>query len=70
MPIISHTITSTEQPDGRISYILRLYDQDATEYMSSGLAPAGFNLSALVDARTAEWDVQLAESEFQSIVGL
>jgi hypothetical protein len=70
MPIVSNTIATTTQADGRISYVLRMYDQDGTEYLSTGLLPAGFDVNALVQARIAERDTQLAEDEFRATVGL
>ena len=70
MPIITHTITENIQADGRISYVLRMYDQDGTERLSTGLLPAGFDTAAFVATRIAEADVQLAEDEFRALVGL
>ena len=69
MPIITHTLTSNTQPDGRISYVLRMYDQDGTERMQVGLLPAGFDTSAFVANRIAEADIQLAEDEFRTLIG-
>ena len=46
-----------------------MYDQDAREYMISFFAPADFDVGALVQNRIAEQDVQLAESEFEQLVG-
>ena len=70
MPIISHTIEQNTQPDGRISYVLRMYDQDGTERLQVGLLPAGFDVQAFVTNRIADADVQLAEDEFRALVGL
>lgn len=69
MPIVSHTIQSSAQPDGSTQNILRLYDQDAREYMLAFPAPAGFDLNARVATAIAEMNVQLAEQEFEAIVG-
>lgn len=69
MPIITHTLTSNTQPDGRISYVLRMYDQDGTERMQVGLLPAGFDTAAFVQTRIAEADIQLAEDEFRTLIG-
>jgi hypothetical protein len=69
MPIVTHTVEQSVQADGRISYVLRLYDQDGTERLSTGLLPAGFDVAALVSARIAQADEQLAEDEFNSLVG-
>ena len=70
MPILTHTLQQNIQADGRISYVLRMYDQDGTERLSTGLLPAGFDTDAFVQTRIAEADVQLAEDEFRSTVGL
>jgi hypothetical protein len=70
MPIVSNSVESTTQADGSLSVIVRLFDQDAREYMQSFFAPAGFNVDAKVAAMTAQMDEQLAEDEFRQIVGL
>ena len=70
MPILTHNFTFTEQADGRMSYVLRMYDQDGTERMQTGLLPAGFDTAGFIQMRIAEADVQLAEDEFRSTVGL
>jgi hypothetical protein len=70
MPIVSSTTETNVQADGSLSVLVRLYDQDAREYMQQFFAPAGFNVAAKVAAMTAELDVQLAEDEFRALVGL
>lgn len=70
MPIVTHTLEQSIQADGRISYVLRMFDQDGTERLQAGLLPAGFDVAALVTQRIAEADVQLAEDEFRALVGL
>jgi hypothetical protein len=70
MPIVSHTLQSTVQANGAISYVLRMYDQDATEYTQAGFAPAGFDLQALVNLKIAQTDDALAEQEFNQLVGV
>jgi len=70
MPIVSNTVQSTTQADGSLSVVVRLYDQDAREYMSSFFAPEGFNVEGKVTTMTAEMDEQLATSEFENMVGL
>ena len=70
MPIVNHTFQSSTQVDGRISYVLRMYDQDGTERVLVGLLPAGFDTAAFVQNKIAEADVQLAEDEFRALVGL
>jgi hypothetical protein len=70
MPIVSHTLESSVQVDGSTSNVLRMYDQDAREYTQSFFAPAGFDLTAKVNATIAGMDEQLKQSEFEQIVGL
>jgi hypothetical protein len=70
MPIVSNSVESSTQADGSLSVVVRLFDQDAREYMSSFFAPPGFNVDAKVAAMTAQMDEQLAEDEFRQIVGL
>ncbi len=70
MPIVTHTIQSTVQANGSISYVLRMYDQDATEYTSAGFAPPGFDLDAFVQLKIAQTNESLAEQEFNALVGL
>ena len=70
MPIVSHNVQSTVQANGSISYVLRMYDQDATEYTQAGFAPANFDLQALVNLKIAERNEALAEQEFNQLLGL
>lgn len=70
MPIVSSTTETNVQADGSLSVLVRLYDQDAREYMQQFFAPAGFNVATKVAAMIAELDVQLAEDEFRALVGL
>ncbi len=70
MPIVSNTVQSTTQADGSLSVVVRFYDQDAREYTQQFFAPAGFNVTAKVQTMIAELNEQLAESEFNSLVGL
>lgn len=70
MPITNHVMQTSTQTDGRISYVLRMYDQDGSERMQVGLLPAGFDTSAFVMLKIAETDAQLAEDEFRALVGL
>lgn len=53
-----------------MSYVLRMYDQDGTERMLTGLLPAGHDVDGFVALKIAEADVQLAEDEFRALVGL
>jgi hypothetical protein len=63
-------VQTLTQADGSLSVIVRLYDQDAREYMRSLYAPAGFNVQGRVDSMVAELNEQLAAQEFEQIVGL
>jgi hypothetical protein len=69
MPIVSHTLDQTVQANGGTSNIVRLYDQDAREYMQSFFAPAGFDIDGRINMMIAEMDEQLAQSEFEAIIG-
>jgi hypothetical protein len=70
MPIVSHTLESSLQANGSSNVTVRMYDQDATEYMQGFNAPAGFNIAGKVSSMIVERDIQLAENEFQALVGL
>lgn len=70
VPIVTHTFHQSTQTDGRISYVLRMYDQDGNEMLKVGLLPAGFDTAAFVTQRIVEADVQLAEDEFRAMMGL
>lgn len=69
MPIVSHTLHTSTQADGSTQNVLRMYDQDAREYMVSFPAPAGFDLVARVALAIVDMDEQLAQAEFEQIVG-
>lgn len=69
MPIVSHTLTQSEQPDGRSYNVLRLYDQDGREFTQTYFAPAGFDHNAKVNSTIVEMDEQLAQDEFEALVG-
>ena len=70
MPIVQHTLTASTQADGSTSNVLRMYDQDGTEYTQVFYAPVGFNVQTKVDNTIVGLNEQLAESEFQALVGL
>lgn len=70
MPIVLHTIEQSVQADGGYNVTVRLYDQDSTEYTSGFRAPAGFDVTAKVQNMIVEMNEQLAQSEFESLVGL
>ena len=69
MPITNHNLEQSIQADCSTHNILRMFDQDARQYMISFFAPAGFDVGTLVQNRIAEQDVQLAEMEFEQIIG-
>jgi len=70
MPIVSHTHEFSTQANGSTSNVLRMYDQDAREYMVTFPAPADFDVSAKINNTIVEMDEQLALNEFQTLVGL
>lgn len=70
MPIVQHTIASTVQANGSTNNVLRMFDQDGTEYTQVFNAPEGFNIQAKIDNTIVGLNEQLAESEFQALVGL
>jgi len=69
MPITSHTVYESPQSDGSSHIVLRLYDQDGIEYMQTFWKPAGGDITAIVSGKISSMDVQLAEQEFESLVG-
>lgn len=69
MPIVSHTLEQTTQANGSTHNVVRLYDQDAREYMQSFFAPAGFDVQGRINMMIAEMDEQLAQAEFEALVG-
>lgn len=69
MPIVQNTFVQNVLPDGRISYVLRMYDQEGTERLVTGLLPADFDAAAFVQAKIIDADIQLAEDEFNTLVG-
>lgn len=69
MPIVSHTIESTTQADGSLSNVLRLYDQDGTEYLQQFPTPPGFDVPGLIVQKIAELNEQLAQDEVTLIFG-
>jgi hypothetical protein len=70
MPIVTNTFVQNTLPDSRISYVLRMYDQEGTERLVTGLLPAGFDTAAFIQAKIVDADIQLAEDEFNTLVGL
>lgn len=69
MPIVNHTVESTLQPNGSRNVTLRMYDQDAQQYMLAFSIVAGTDLDGLVSMHIAGLDVQLANAEFEALIG-
>ncbi len=69
MPIVQHTIESTTQANGSTNNVLRMYDQDGTEYTQVFNAPAGFNVQTKIDNTIVNTNEQLAEAEYQALLG-
>jgi hypothetical protein len=70
MPIVQQTVEVFPQANGGSNVIVRLYDQDATEYTTTFNAPAGFDVNSKVSLMITEQNEQLALNEFQALVGL
>ena len=70
MPIVQHTLTASTQADGSTSNVLRMYDQDGTEYTQVFYAPAGFNVQTKIDNTIVGLNEQLATAEFEALIGL
>jgi hypothetical protein len=69
MPITSHLKEESIQANGSKHVVLRMYDQDGREYMLSFFAAAGVDVDTIVTGRIAETDEQLAQAEFEALVG-
>lgn len=70
MPIVISNVEQSAQEDGGSNVTVRLYDQDGREYMTSFRAPAGFDIQSKVNIMIAEQNEQLAQLEFEALVGL
>ena len=70
MPIVQQDLQTSQQADGSSNVILRMWDQDATEYLQTFNAPAGFDIAGKVSLVVADLNEQLAVNEFQAVVGL
>lgn len=70
MPIVQHTIATTVQANGSTNNVLRMFDQDGTEYTQVFSAPEGFNLQTKIDNTIIGLNEQLAAAEFEGLVGL
>ena len=69
MPIVTNQVQQSPQNDGSSHVVLRLYDQDGREYMQSFWLASGVDLNTIVTNKIAAMDVQLAESEFEALIG-
>jgi hypothetical protein len=69
MPIVNTIIQPSSNADGSQNVVVRNYDQDGREYMYSFYAPAGFDIQTAVNNKTADLNVQLADSEFETLIG-
>ena len=69
MPIVTHTLEQTTQANGSTHNVVRLYDQDGQEYMTSFFAPSGFDVNTKIQNMYADMDEQLKIREFEALVG-
>ena len=69
MPIVSHTHEFSTQANGSTSNVVRMYDQDGAEYLVTFPAPAGFDIAAKITTMIGDLNQQLADAEFERIVG-
>lgn len=69
MPIVSHTTSITVNANGSQYVVVRYYDQDGREYMQSFHAPAEADADGIAVGRIPEMDEQLAQQEFEALVG-
>ena len=69
MPIVTTNTEVSTQANGSSQVIVRSYDQDGREYMYSFHAAAGLDINTIVANKTADLNVQLAQSEFEELVG-
>ena len=70
MPIVSHVLEQSTQANGGTHNVVRMYDGDGKEYMISFFAAVGVDVDTIISNRKAAMDEQLAQSEFEQIVGL
>lgn len=68
MAIVNHTLETSAQANGSTHNVLRMYDQDGIEHLTTFYAQSGVNPSSLVDAHIATANAQLAEQEFGAII--
>ena len=68
MPIVSHTIEQTVQPNGIRSVVLRMQAQTGEVKQRSGFLNPDIDISAWIQEQYAIADVQLADEESQQVV--
>ncbi len=69
MPIVQQKVEQTVQADGGLNIVVHLYDQDARDYVTQFRVPPNFDVEGLVARMTAEMNAQLADAEFQQLIG-
>lgn len=69
MPVVSHTKQVDEQGDGRKHVVLRMWTNDPREISTTFYAGPEQDIDEQIAQIIAETDVQLAEDEFERIVG-
>lgn len=70
MPIVSHVLEQSTQANGGTHNVLRMYDGDGREYMISFFAAVGVDVDTIITNRKAAMDEQLAQAEFEQMIGL
>ncbi len=69
MPIVNTVKEVSVQTNGNRQVLVRHYDQDGKEYMYSFNAKPEVDVDAIIADRVTLLDEQLAQQEFEEIVG-
>ena len=69
MPIVSSTFSATTQADGSRNVIETHVDQDGTPYNRSYNVPAVVDIQTIVNNYGAALSEQLAQQEFEALIG-
>lgn len=70
MPVVSSVWNAVTQANGGKSVTERHFDQDGAEVaLKTWFAQSGTDIQAIVDARAIEISAQLADNEFEAVVG-
>jgi hypothetical protein len=69
MPIVSTSFESTVQADGSRNVIERYFDQDGNVFTRSQNVSASADIPTIVANYAAELSEQLAQQEFEQLVG-